>query len=87
MATCSNSDCTGSVNGSPAIAYQDGLAADVYVATRSGAGWATTGIATGPLLDGFSIGATTGHGGSPVLAWGALDPAGDPIGQLVVESP
>jgi hypothetical protein len=75
------------VNGAPAIAYQDGLTADVYVATRSGAGWASTGIATGPLLDGFSIGATTGHGGSPVLAWGALDPAGDPIGQLVVESP
>jgi hypothetical protein len=75
------------VNGSPAIAYQDGLTADVYVATRSGAGWATTGIATGPLLDGFSIGATTGHGGSPVLAWGAFDPAGEPIGQLVVESP
>lgn len=75
------------VHGSPAIAYQDGLSADVYVATRSGAGWASTGIATGPLLDGFSIGATTGHGGSPVLAWGALDPAGDPIGQLVVESP
>jgi hypothetical protein len=75
------------VNDSPAIAYQDGLSADVYVATRSGAGWATTGIATGPLLDGFSIDATTGHGGSPVLAWGAIDPAGDPIGQLVVESP
>jgi hypothetical protein len=34
------------------------------------------------LIDGFSIGATTGHKGSPVLAWGAFDPAG---GQLVVE--
>jgi len=75
------------VNGAPAIAYQDGLDADVYVATRSTAGWSTMAIATGPLLDGFSIGATTGHQGSPVLAWGALDPAGDPIGQLVVESP
>ena len=75
------------VGGAPAIAYQDGLDADVYVATRSAAGWSTMGIATGPLLDGFSIGATTGHKGSPVLAWGALDPAGDPIGQLVVESP
>jgi hypothetical protein len=74
------------VNDAPAIAYQDGLDADVYVASRSGAGWATMGIATGPLLDGFSIGATTG-GGSPVLAWGAIDPAGSPIGQLVVESP
>jgi hypothetical protein len=39
------------------------------------------------VLYGFSISATTGHGGSPVLAWGALDQAGDPIGQLVVESP
>jgi len=75
------------VDDAPAIAYQDGLDADVYVATRSGATWSTTGIATGPLLDGFSIGATTGHGGSPVLAWGAIDPAGEPIGQLVVESP
>jgi len=74
------------VNGAPVIAYQDGLDADVYVATRSGTGWSTTGIATGPVLDGFSIGATTGHG-SPVLAWGALDPARDPIGQLVIESP
>ncbi len=75
------------VNGAPAIAYQDGLDADVYVATRSAAGWSTMGVATGPLLDGFSIGATTSHQGSPVLAWGAFDPAGDPIGQLVIESP
>jgi hypothetical protein len=75
------------VNGVPSIAYQDGLDADVYVATRSGATWSTTDIATGPVLDGFSIGATTGHGGSPVLAWGAIDPAGEPIGQLVVTSP
>jgi hypothetical protein len=75
------------VNDAPSIAYQDGLDADVYVATKSGGAWATTGVATGPLLDGFSISATTGHGGSPVLAWGAMDPAGEPIGQLVVESP
>jgi hypothetical protein len=74
------------VNGSPAIAYQDGLAADVYVATRSSAGWSTTGIATGPLLDGFSIGATTGHG-PPMLAWGAFDPAADPVGEIVMEAP
>ncbi|HET7504732.1 MAG TPA: hypothetical protein VFK02_27105 [Kofleriaceae bacterium] len=75
------------VDGAPAIAYQDGLTADVYVAIRSGAGWSKTPLATGPLLDGFSISATTGHPGPPVLAWGALDPAADPIGQLVIESP
>ncbi|HEU4728380.1 MAG TPA: hypothetical protein VFT22_10835, partial [Kofleriaceae bacterium] len=75
------------VGGAPAIAYQDGLTADVYLATRSGAGWSTTALATGPLLEGFSIGATTGHPGAPVIAWGALDPAADPIGQLVIESP
>lgn len=75
------------VNGSPAIAYQDGLAADVYVATRSGAGWSTTGIATGPLLDGFSIAATAGHGGAPMLAWGAFDPHADPVGEITIEAP
>jgi len=75
------------IGGAPAIAYQDGLDADVYVATRGTAGWSTTAVATGPVLDGFSISATTGHGGSPVLAWGALDQTGDPIGQLVVEAP
>jgi hypothetical protein len=74
------------VDGAPVIAYQDGLTAYVYVATRSGSSWSTRGVATGPLLDGFSIGATTGHG-SPVLAWGALDPTANPVGQLVVTSP
>jgi hypothetical protein len=69
------------VRDAPSIAYQDGLDADVYAATRSGGTWSTTALATGPLLDGFSIGATAGHGGVPVLAWGALDPAGEPIGQ------
>jgi hypothetical protein len=74
------------MNGAPAIAYQDGLTADVHVATRSGTSWSTTGIAIGPLLEGFSIGATTGRG-TPILAWGALDPAADPVGQLVIASP
>jgi hypothetical protein len=74
------------VGGVPAIAYQDGLTSDVYVATRAGTSWSTTGVAVGPLLDGFSIGATTGRG-SPVLAWGALDPTADPIGQLVIVTP
>jgi len=75
------------VDGAPAIAYQDGLAADVYVATRSSAGWSKTGLAIGPLLDGFSIGATTGHGGSPMLAWGAIDPHADPVGAIVIDAP
>ncbi len=74
------------VHGAPAIAYQDGMNADVYVATRSGTSWTTTGVAVGPLLDGFSIGAAL-HGGSPVLAWGALDPAASPLGSVVVRAP
>ena len=74
------------VNGSPAIAYQDGLTADVYLATQSGTTWTTNGIATGPLLDGFSIAATTGHG-TPVLAWDSLTSASSPPNGLVVKSP
>ena len=75
------------VSGSPAIVYQDGMLADVMLATRSGAGWSASGLATGPLLDGFSIGATTGHGGTPVFAWESLDPALDPPNALVVQKP
>ncbi|MBV8761054.1 MAG: hypothetical protein JO257_27410, partial [Deltaproteobacteria bacterium] len=73
-------------NGTPTIAYQDGMTADVYLAQKSGAMWTTMGLATGPLLDGFSIGATTGHG-TPVLAWDTLDPAQDPPNGLTVLSP
>ena len=73
-------------NGSPAIAYQDALTADVYLATPSGGSWVTTNISTGPLLDGLSIAATTGHG-APYLAWGSFDPVADPIGSVVVEQP
>ncbi|HSN28962.1 MAG TPA: hypothetical protein VLT45_21895 [Kofleriaceae bacterium] len=73
-------------NGTPTIAYQDGMTADVYLAQKSGATWTTTGLATGPLLDGFSIGATTGHG-SPVLVWDTLDPSQDPPNGLTVLSP
>lgn len=70
----------------PAIAYQDGLKSDVYVATRSGTTWTTNGVAVGPLLDGFSIGATSGRG-TPVLAWGSMDPALSPPTTLVVRTP
>jgi hypothetical protein len=71
--------------GTPMIAYQDGMVSDVYLATKSGA-WTTTPVATGPLLDGFSIGATAGKG-TPVLAWGTFDPARSPPPTLTVRSP
>ncbi|HEX7097466.1 MAG TPA: hypothetical protein VF183_16400, partial [Acidimicrobiales bacterium] len=71
--------------GVPSIAYQDGMASDVYVATK-GATWTVTPLAQGPLLDGFSIGATSG-GGTPVLAWGTMDPSLTPPPTLTVRSP
>jgi hypothetical protein len=46
-----------------------------------------TGLATGPLLDGFSLAVTTGHGGTPVLAWDTLDPSAEPPNGLTVLSP
>jgi MYXO-CTERM domain-containing protein len=73
-------------NGTPTIAYQDGLTADVYTAVKAGAAWMPTGLATGPLLDGFSIAVTTGHG-TPVLAWDTLDPSQDPANGLTVLTP
>ncbi|HTL36158.1 MAG TPA: hypothetical protein VL326_23665 [Kofleriaceae bacterium] len=74
------------VGGEPVIAYQDGLTSDVYLAARAGGAWTTQGLAMGPLLDGFSIAATVGHG-TPVLAWGQMDPAKAPPPNLVVRSP
>ncbi|NVB78476.1 MAG: hypothetical protein HOV81_08800 [Kofleriaceae bacterium] len=71
--------------GAPAIAYQDGLVSDVYVATTSGGTWTTTPIAQGPLVEGFSIAATRGPGGSPTIAWGSLDPNAAPPQGLVVK--
>jgi hypothetical protein len=71
--------------GTPSIAYQDAMTSDVYVATKGGA-WTFTPLAQGPLLDGFSIGATTGNG-SPVIAWGSMDPALAPPTFLTVRSP
>jgi len=75
------------VNGTPAIAYQDAMTADVYVATFSGTSWSTNPLAMGPLLDGFSIGATTAHGGTAVLAWDLRDPAATPPNALQVMAP
>jgi hypothetical protein len=71
--------------GGAAIAYQDGMTADVYLATKGGA-WTVAPLAQGPMLDGFSIGATTGKG-TPVLAWGSMDPAATPPPLLTVRSP
>jgi hypothetical protein len=73
--------------GAPAIAYQDGLTADVYVATRAAASWTQAALSTGPLLDGISIGAAVGPGGVPYLAWDRLDPAVSPPHTLAVENP
>jgi hypothetical protein len=75
------------VNGSPSIAYQDGLTADVYVAAKSGGMWSLTPLANGPTLDGFSIAVTTAHGGTPVLAWDVRDPNANPVNDLVVQKP
>jgi hypothetical protein len=75
------------VNGTPTIAYHDALSSDVYVAARAGANmWTTSPIASGPNLDGFSIAATTGHGGTPYLAWEQIVPANKPVGGLVVQT-
>ncbi|MBA3821580.1 MAG: hypothetical protein H0X17_22040, partial [Deltaproteobacteria bacterium] len=74
-------------SGTPTIAYQDGMTADVYVAAKSGAAWSTMPITSGPLLDGFSIGVTTAHGGVPYLAWSTLDPTQTPLGTVSVETP
>jgi hypothetical protein len=75
------------VSGTPTIAYQDGLKADVYVATKSGAKWTSTAVAQGLLLDGFSIAVTTARGGTPVAAWGQIDPSAAPNRLLVVKQP
>jgi hypothetical protein len=69
----------------PVIAYQDGLTSDVYLASK-GTPWTVAPLATGPLLDGFGIGATTGKG-SPVLAWGTMDPSLAPPPVLTIRTP
>jgi hypothetical protein len=75
------------VNGSePAIVYQDGLVSNVRLATRAGGAWTHAALADSPTLDGFSIGATTGKG-SPVFAWGTLDPTQAIVGSLTVSTP
>ena len=60
------------------------MVSDVYVTTKSGT-WTTVPLAQGPLLDGFSIGAT-GAKGTPVIAWGTMDPALAPPTTLTVRA-
>jgi hypothetical protein len=72
------------VNGAPTIAYQDAMTADVDVAQKSSM-WSMTPMATGPLLDGFSIAATTGHGGA-YLAWDTKDPNAMTVSSLTVKT-
>ena len=73
-------------NGTPTIAYQDGASADVYIASK-GAAWTTSTLASGPILDGFWLAGTTAHKGTPILAWGSLDPAATPLGTIAVKQP
>ena len=70
----------------PAIVYQDGLVSNVRLATRAGGSWTHAALQDSPTLDGFSIGATTGNG-SPVFAWGTLDPTQPIPGTLTVSAP
>jgi hypothetical protein len=57
-------------NGVPGVAYQDGLSADVVVATQSGATWTPAALPAGAgvNVDGFHIAAAS-SGGSAWLAW------------------
>jgi MYXO-CTERM domain-containing protein len=69
--------------GVPTIAYQDGLASDLELASRNGS-WSHAPIATGALLDGFHLAATST---GPWLVWDSLDKTRTPVGDLVVREP
>ena len=69
--------------GVPHIAYQDGLAADLVVATRAGAGWTRAELATGAMLDGFHI-AVAADGGA--LIWDVLDKTKSPPTTLSIRA-
>jgi len=68
-----------------AIAYQDGLTSDVYIATKAGT-WTTTPFAAGPSIDGVSVAATSGPGGTTFIAWDKLDTSASPVNNLVVKT-
>ena len=67
--------------GTPKIAYQDGLASALVVATRGGATWTRSAPAASALLDGFHI-AIAADGG--VLIWDALDKTKSPPTTLTI---
>ena len=69
--------------GVPHVAYQDGLAADLVVATRGATGWSHAALATGTMLDGFHI-AVAADGGA--LIWDALDKTKSPPTTLVIRA-
>jgi uncharacterized protein (TIGR03382 family) len=67
----------------PAIAYQDGMSADVVVAKRSGGGgWNINPLAAGLTADGFHLAAT-----SSVIAWDQLAHERSPSDALVTAPP
>ncbi|MEZ4366373.1 MAG: hypothetical protein R2939_08800 [Kofleriaceae bacterium] len=67
--------------GAPRVAYQDGMSADVVVATRgAGAGWPRQYVTSDVDLDGFYLAAAGG-----VLAWDQLSHARYPASALVVQ--
>ena len=72
------------VNGTPAIAYQDGVTSDVYVASKQ-APWSLTNVAPGPLLDGISVDGAIGPSGAVFLAWDSIDKNTTPVHNLVVK--
>jgi hypothetical protein len=80
-------------NGTPTIAYQDGLAGFVDVASQSGSAWTMTPLtagksaAGGAQLDGFSVGEAVAPSGDVTLAWDARVPANSLENIVVVQAP
>ena len=68
-------------HGLPAIAYQDGLTADLDLAVRDG-GWTHTTVAGGAPLDGFHVAAARSGGW---LTWRQLKAGRTPAGDLVIQ--
>jgi hypothetical protein len=68
----------------PAIAYQDGLVADLVLARRDGGTWTHEAIATGALLDGFHIAAASN---GPWIVWDSADIAKSPVTTLTIREP
>lgn len=67
--------------GNVKVAYQDGLVSDLFLATRSGNAWTTSAIASGTLIDGFHIAATST---GPWLVWDSMDKTRSPPSDLMV---